>query len=71
MDILFQKSSLTKEQQAFIKGKESYAHRLLAASDELLREKEIPEEIIQLLLAARKALSLEACKFVWKEYWGK
>ena len=71
MDIIFQKSSLTIQQQEFIKGKEPEADRLLAASDEVLRRKGIPEEIILLLLAARKALSLEECQNVWKEELGK
>ena len=71
MDIIFQKSSLTKEQQGLVKGKESNARIILAASDEILRQKAIPEKIIQLLLAARKTLSLEECQNVWKESYRK
>lgn len=71
MDILFLKSGLTEDQQTFIKGKESFAPDLLAASEEILRRKEIPEEIIKPFLAGRKGLSLDDCLNVWKKSFGK
>ena len=67
MDILFLKTGLTEDQQKFIKGKVSYAYQLLAATEENLRRKGIPEEIIKPFLANRKELSLEDCQNVLKK----
>ena len=66
MDLLFHTSTLTTGQQKIIKDKEPDAYKLLAASYEKLKEKQIPEQLIQAFLRDRKALSLEECQNIWK-----
>ena len=67
MDSFLQKCNLTETDQKVIKEKESDVLVLLAASDEKLREKQIPEKIIQLVVTGRKSLSLEECRIIWKD----
>ena len=58
MEIFLQKCNLTETDQKVLKEKKSGVTLLLSASYEKLREKQIPEKIIQLVVTGRKALSL-------------
>ena len=70
MDTLLQKCNLTEDEQTVIKKKESRAYVILASSYKSLHGKQIPENIIQSIVAGRKALSLEECQIILKDFYG-
>ena len=72
MDTLLQKCNLPVDEQKVIKEKEPRAFVILASSYKSLQGKQIPENIIQSIVAGRKALSLEECQIIFKnEAWSK
>ena len=68
MDTFLQKLNLTEEEQKVIKEQEPNAFAILANSYESLQRKQIPENIIQSIVAGRKALSLAECQIILKDY---